>query len=120
MWRILVMVCVLAACSPAPRNKTAEEAPIVSAPIVANDTILDPAAPWTCADGQALTITIYGDPDRAEIERPGGGKVVLYAAAAASGTLYQDATHSFHSKGDEALLTFGDATTMCRKTPEPQ
>ena len=121
MWRILAMACVLAACSPASApNKAEAPAPVVTAPPPAvSGNILDPAMAWTCADGQTLSVIFYADPDRAEITQPDGVKLDLPEVFAASGALYDDGAHTFHTKGDEALLSFGGKTTTCRKAPSP-
>ena len=122
MWRVLAMTIVLAACSPQPAPKAADTpAPVVVAPAppTADNNILDPASAWTCADGRTLSITFYADPDRVEIVQPDGAKLDLTEVFAASGALYDDGAHTFHTKGDEALLTFGGKGTTCRKAPDP-
>ena len=121
MWRMLAMACVLAACSPAPASKTNDAStPVVvpPAPTAAdNNNFLDPASTWTCADGRTLSVTFYADPDRVEIVEPNGAKLDLTEVFSASGALYDDGAHTFHTKGDEALLTFGGKSTTCRKAP---
>ena len=120
MWRILIVTCALAACSPTPAAKEAAPPPSEAAPIAAADNVIAPAAPWTCADGQVFTVTILGDPGRAQIAFGDGTRMILYQSPAASGSLYENTTHSFHAKGNEALLTSGDKTTTCRGPSEPE
>lgn len=123
----LVLALGLVACSPTPPSPTsptptsptptsqATPAAGSGGPVAANDTVTGPASRWICGDGRSLTVTFYGEPDRAEVVFGEGGKLNLYQSMAASGVLYEDTTHSFHTKGDAALLTSGESTTTCRK-----
>lgn len=103
----------VAACSPAPEAKKEEPAIAVTVP-VAVGTVIAPTAPWSCADGQGFALTVYGNPDYAELVFADGARLHLSQSMSASGALYEDTTHSFHAKGDEALLIEGGRTTTCR------
>lgn len=117
----LFFACLLAACSPQPALKAADAPAPVAMPAPSAATapggLLDPSTAWTCADGQTISVTFYADPDRVEIVQPNGAKLDLTEVFSASGALYDDGAHTFHTKGDEGLLTFGGKSTTCRKAP---
>lgn len=69
---------------------------------------------WTCDDGRSLKVAFLSEPQRLEITFPDGGVVILPAQEAASGARYGDATHDFHSKGDEAIYKSGATQTTCK------
>ncbi len=114
MRRLIAMACVLAACSPAPDADKAEPLLVAeSVPVTSPGTVRTPTAPWTCADGQGFAITVYGEPDHVELVFPDGARLTLPQVVAASGALYEDAGHSFHSRGREALFIQNGKTTIC-------
>lgn len=76
---------------------------------------LDGPATWSCSDGQSVTVTLYGEPERVEILLGDGRRLTLLHTVSASGALYEATAHSFHTKGDEALLTSGAAVATCRR-----